>query len=138
MHGPYAWCPTSHSLDPIRTHDPAAVARRQVRTHNTCLRRPLTLRNRPVSDPTDSVPFGRGIDSPIRYADYMELNKAAGVVPGLLLGLPGAARAVQVRDGTTHVKNGTYLAEGTAGYSVYEAESMDAAIALAALPTKYY
>jgi hypothetical protein len=37
-----------------------------------------------------------------------------------------------VRDGKTHVKDGTYLAEGAGGYSVYEAESMDAAIALAA------
>jgi hypothetical protein len=39
---------------------------------------------------------------------------------------------VQVRDGKTHLKNGTYLPEGAAGYSVYEAESLDAAIALAA------
>jgi hypothetical protein len=37
-----------------------------------------------------------------------------------------------VRDGKIHVKDGTYLAEGAGGYSVYEAESMDAAIALAA------
>jgi hypothetical protein len=37
-----------------------------------------------------------------------------------------------VRDGKTLVKNGTYLAEGAAGFSVYEADSMDAAIALAA------
>jgi hypothetical protein len=37
-----------------------------------------------------------------------------------------------VRDGKTHVKNGTYLAEGAAGYAVYEAEDIEAAIALAA------
>jgi hypothetical protein len=66
------------------------------------------------------------------YADYAELNKTAGVAPGLPLGLPDAARTVQVRDGKTRVRNGTYLAEGAAGYSVYEAESMEAAIALAA------
>ena len=66
------------------------------------------------------------------YADYAELNRTAGVAPGLPLGLPDAARTVQVLDGKTHVKNGTYLAEGAAGYAVYEAESMDAAIALAA------
>ena len=66
------------------------------------------------------------------YADYAELNRTAGVAPGLPLGLPDAARTVQVRDGRTHVKDGTYLAEGAAGYAVYEAESMDAAIALAA------
>ena len=66
------------------------------------------------------------------YADYAELNKTEGFTVGLPLGLPDSARTVQVRDGKTHVKNGTYLAEGAAGYSVYEAESMDAAIALAA------
>ena len=66
------------------------------------------------------------------YADYAELNKTEGITVGLPLGLPDAARTVQVRDGKTHVKNGTYQAEGPAGYSVYEAESMDAAIALAA------
>ena len=66
------------------------------------------------------------------YADYMELNKTEGVAPGLPLGLPDAARTVQVRDGKTHVQNGTYLAEGAAGYAVYEAEGIEAAIALAA------
>ena len=66
------------------------------------------------------------------YADYAELNKTEGVAPGLPLGLPDAAKTVQVRDGKSHVKNGTYLAEGVAGFSVYEAESLEAAIALAA------
>jgi len=66
------------------------------------------------------------------YADYAELNKTKGVAPGLPLGLPDAARTVQVRDGKTHVKNGTYLAEGAAGYAVYEADGIEAAIALAA------
>jgi hypothetical protein len=66
------------------------------------------------------------------YADYAELNKTEGMAPGLPLGLPGAARTVQVRDGETHVTNGTYLPEGAAGYAVYEAENIEAAIALAA------
>jgi hypothetical protein len=66
------------------------------------------------------------------YEDYSELNKAEGMSAGLPLGLPDAARTVQVRDGKVQVKNGTYLAEGAGGYSVYEAESMEAAIALAA------
>jgi hypothetical protein len=66
------------------------------------------------------------------YADYAELNKTEGIAQGLPLGLPEAARTVQVRDGQTHVKNGTYLTEGVGGFSVYEAESIDAAIALAA------
>ncbi|HKP97533.1 MAG TPA: YciI family protein [Fibrobacteria bacterium] len=66
------------------------------------------------------------------YADYAEIGKTAGMTPGLPLGLPGAARTVQVRDGKPQVKNGTHLAEGVGGYSVFEAESMEAAIALAA------
>jgi hypothetical protein len=66
------------------------------------------------------------------YANYAELNKAEGMTGRLPLGLPRAAKTVQVRDGKTHIKGGTYLAEGAGGYAVYEAESMDAAIALAA------
>jgi hypothetical protein len=62
---------------------------------------------------------------------YAELNKTAGVTPGLPLGLPDAAKTVQVREGTTHVTNGTYLTEGAVGLAVYEAESLEAAIALA-------
>jgi len=65
------------------------------------------------------------------YADYAEFNKTEGVAPGLPLGLPDAARTVQVRDGKTQVKNGTYQSEGAAGYTVYEAEGIEAAIALA-------
>jgi hypothetical protein len=66
------------------------------------------------------------------YSDYAELNKTKGITPGLPLGLPDAARTVQVRDGKTRVKNGPYLSEGVGGFSVYEADSMDAAIELAA------
>ena len=66
------------------------------------------------------------------YAEYAELNKTEGISAGLPLGLPDAARTVQVRDGKTQVTNGPYQAEGVGGFSVYEAESMDDAIALAA------
>jgi hypothetical protein len=66
------------------------------------------------------------------YADYAELNKTPGISAGLPLGLPEAARTIQVKDGKTEVKNGPHLAEGVGGFSVYEAASMDEAIALAA------
>jgi hypothetical protein len=66
------------------------------------------------------------------YADYAALNKTPGVTPGLPLGLPGAARTVQVRDGEPRVKNGTHLTEGAAGYLVLEAANMEAAVSLAA------
>jgi hypothetical protein len=66
------------------------------------------------------------------YADYAAVTKTPGVTPGLPLGLPSAARTVRVRDGKPEVRNGTYLAEGAGGYLVFEAENMDAAVALAA------
>ncbi|HTM21362.1 MAG TPA: YciI family protein [Kofleriaceae bacterium] len=66
------------------------------------------------------------------YADYAELNRTAGVTSGPPLGLPGAARTVQVRDGKPQVHGGTYLPEGVGGYLVYEADSIEDAIALAA------
>ena len=66
------------------------------------------------------------------YSDYAALNRTDGITAGLPLGLPDAAKTVQVRDGRTEVRNGTYLPEGAAGYSVYEADSIDEAIALAA------
>ena len=66
------------------------------------------------------------------YADYSKLNKVPGNAPGLPLGLPEAARTVRLLNGKTEVENGTYLAEGVAGYFVLEAESMEAAIELAA------
>src|SRR5207248_1073478 len=66
------------------------------------------------------------------YADYAELNGTAGLTPGLPLGLPDAARTVRVQGGKVTVKEGPHLGEGVGGFSVYEAESMEAAIALAA------
>ena len=66
------------------------------------------------------------------YADYAVVNKMAGVSTGLPLGLPQAARTVQVRDGKPQVKDGPYLSEGIGGYMVFEAENIEAAIDLAA------
>jgi len=66
------------------------------------------------------------------YADYAELNETAGNSPGLPLGLPDAAKTVQFLDGKHHVKDGTYLSESVGGYFVLEAESIEAAITLAA------
>ena len=82
----------------------------------------------PGSDRWKALPEA---DQKAIYADYAELNKAEGIAGGLPLGRPHAARTVQVRDGRIEVKEGPYLPEGAGGYSVYEAESMDAAIALA-------
>lgn len=66
------------------------------------------------------------------YADYAQLDQTPGMLPGLPLGLPEAARTVRVIDGKVEVKTGPYQAEGAGGYSVYECENIEAAIALAA------
>ena len=54
------------------------------------------------------------------------------MTPGLALGLPSAAKTVQVKDGKPQVKNGPYLTEGVGGYLVFEADSIEAAAAMAA------
>jgi hypothetical protein len=66
------------------------------------------------------------------YADYAKLNETPGMTPGLPLGLPANAKTVRVRDGRVHAEKGTYLAEGAAGYAVFEADNMEAAVAVAA------
>jgi hypothetical protein len=66
------------------------------------------------------------------YADYAQLNQTPGMTQGLPLGLPAAARTVRVVDGAVQVKDGPYQPEGAGGYSVYECDDLEAAIALAA------
>jgi hypothetical protein len=66
------------------------------------------------------------------YKEYADFNQTPGMTPGPPLGLPNNARTVQVRDGKVEVRTGTYLPEGVGGYCVFEAEDMEAAVALAA------
>ena len=66
------------------------------------------------------------------YTEYAELHKTPGFTPGLPLGLPNAARTVQVKDGKINVREGTHLQEGAGGYFVFEADDIDAAVVLAA------
>lgn len=66
------------------------------------------------------------------YAEYAELNKAAGVTPGLPPIAPAKATTVQVRDGKVQIKDGPYLAEGIGGAFLFDAENIEAAIAIAA------
>jgi hypothetical protein len=66
------------------------------------------------------------------YAEYAEFNKATGLTTGLPLGQARAAKTVRMRDGKADVKDGPYLSEAVGGYAVFEAENLDAALALAA------
>jgi hypothetical protein len=65
------------------------------------------------------------------YQDYGSLTQTPGVTPGLPLGLPKDAITVQVKEGRTVTREGTYLDEGAGGYLVFEAEDLDAAIGFA-------
>jgi hypothetical protein len=66
------------------------------------------------------------------YAEYAELNKTAGIETRLPPIAPGKATTVQVQDGKVQVKNEPHLGEGIGGAFVFEAENIEAAIALAA------
>jgi hypothetical protein len=66
-------------------------------------------------------------------ADYQAINQTAGVSPGLQLESPEAATTVRVEDGKTLTTDGPFVAikEALAGYLIFEADDLDAAIELA-------
>ena len=66
------------------------------------------------------------------YAEYAELNKASGIVLRLPPMSPDKATTVHVKNGKVERKDGPHLAEGIGGAFVFEADTLDAAIALAA------
>jgi hypothetical protein len=67
------------------------------------------------------------------YADYQAINQTEGVSPGLQLDEPETATTVRVEDGNTLTTDGPFVAtkEALAGYLVFEADDLDAAIELA-------
>ena len=67
------------------------------------------------------------------YADYQALNSTPGVTPGNQLAPAESATTVRVEDGRTLTTDGPFVAvkEALAGYLVYEADDLDAAIELA-------
>jgi hypothetical protein len=68
------------------------------------------------------------------YADYQALNATPGVTPGVGLEPPETATTVRVEDGRTLTTDGPFveLKEAIAGYLLFEADDLDAAIELAA------
>src|SRR5690349_17832783 len=68
------------------------------------------------------------------FADYKALNETPGVTPGLQLQDPETATTVRVQDGKTLTTDGPFVEtkEALAGWLIYEADDLDAAIALAA------
>ena len=68
------------------------------------------------------------------YSDYQAVNQTAGVTPGFWMQPPETATTVRVEDGNTLTTDGPFVAvkEALGGYLFFEAEDLDAAIALAA------
>jgi hypothetical protein len=68
------------------------------------------------------------------YSDYMAINQTPGVSPGLQLQPAESATTVRVEDGKTLTTDGPFVAvkEALAGYLLFEADDLDAAIELAA------
>ena len=68
------------------------------------------------------------------YADYGAVNATPGVTPGNGLQPPETATTVRVEDGRTLMTDGPFVEvkEALNGYLIYEADDLDAAIALAA------
>ena len=68
------------------------------------------------------------------YRAYQELNATPGVTPGEGLQPPETATTVRVQDGKTLVTDGPFVdaKESLNGYLTFEADDLDAAIALAA------
>jgi hypothetical protein len=67
-------------------------------------------------------------------SSYQEVNQTAGVTPGQWLEVPEAATTVRVDGGQTLTTDGPFVAikEALGGYLFFEADDLDAAIALAA------
>jgi hypothetical protein len=67
------------------------------------------------------------------YADYQAINQTPGVTSGLQLEPAETATTVRVQDGRTLTTDGPFveMKEALAGYLVFEADDLDAAIELA-------
>jgi hypothetical protein len=68
------------------------------------------------------------------YSDYQAVNQTAGVTPGFWMQPPETATTVRVEDGNALTTDGPFVAvkEALGGYLFFEADDLDAAIALAA------
>jgi len=68
------------------------------------------------------------------YADYMAINQTPSVTPGVEMEAPETSTTVRVQDGRTLTTDGPFveLKEAIAGYLIFEADDLDAAIEVAA------
>jgi hypothetical protein len=68
------------------------------------------------------------------FAGYQAISQTRGVTPGQRMQAPEMATTVRVHDGKTIITDGPYveMKEALGGYLFFEADDLDAAIALAA------
>ena len=68
------------------------------------------------------------------YEGYGKINQTPGVTPGVWMEPAETATTVRVRDGETLITDGPFaeIKEAIGGYFFFEANDLDAAIALAA------
>jgi hypothetical protein len=68
------------------------------------------------------------------WADYAAIRETPGVASGEGLGLPDTATTVRVADGRTLITDGPFAdtKEALGGYFLFETDSLDAALELAA------
>jgi hypothetical protein len=68
------------------------------------------------------------------YTAYRAINETPGVTPGLALADPETASTVRVQEGKTLITDGPFaeIKEAVGGYLHFEADDLDAALALAA------
>jgi hypothetical protein len=68
------------------------------------------------------------------WADYGALNQTPGVESGVRMAAPAMATTVRVENGQTLTTDGPFveMKEALGGYLFYEADDLDAALALAA------
>lgn len=68
------------------------------------------------------------------FAGYQAISRTPGVTPGAHMQAPEMATTVRVHDGKTITTDGPYveMKEALGGYLLFEADDLDAAIALAA------
>jgi hypothetical protein len=67
------------------------------------------------------------------YADYKGVSETPGVTPGVQMAPPDTATTVRVEGGSTLTTDGPFVEtkEALGGYLFFEADDIDAAIALA-------
>jgi len=96
----------------------------------------LLIHHGDTATPDDTEAWGKLSPDEQREVSeaYQAINQTPGVTPGVWMQPPETATTVRVQDGRTLTTDGPFaeIKEAIGGYFVYEADDLDAAIAMAA------